>query len=327
MTPFDTSNGGAAVAYAREFGWSVIPTHPTTKKPVIPWARYQQEIADEATIRAWFAKYQAAGVAVITGAVSGLWVVDIDSAAGRDRLAPLHLPVTPSVTSGKGAHLYFARPDLGASGLRNTAGQVDGLDTRGDGGFVVAPPSVHPSGRRYTWRVSPWDTAPAPAPGALIALFATRGDTENAQPVGVSGDAYARLLAEGAPAGRRHDDMIRLVGHLLAHGLNDAEISVLLRPWVDRCAPPFAYAELDETIRTLRAADTRNHGSRWSDRPGSAEAGAIPRGGERLDGGLSLSEGGSCDPQVCDPPAPRYVGAWRRRIASAPADTGRGASS
>ncbi len=70
-------------------------------------------------------------------------------------------------------------------------------------------------------------------------------------------NSYADCLANGSPAGQRHYNMTRLVGHYLALGIAPAEVKILLRPWVDRCTPSFPYEELDTTIRDLAAAEAR----------------------------------------------------------------------
>ncbi len=249
-----------ALAY-RRLGWSVIPINQATKKPPkdFLWKPYQDAAADEATIRSWYARWPQAGVGIVTGAVSGLWVVDVDSADGAERLAALDLPTVPTVKTSKGRHLYFTQPGA----LRNTAKKVEGLDTRGEGGYVNAPPTRHPSGVAYAWDISPWDVAPHLPPPALSALFAERrgGPATRAATGDAAGDGeedvYARMLENGAPAGQRHGDMVKLVGHYIARGLSPREIAILLRPWVDRCSPPFPYDDLDAAIRDLAAADAR----------------------------------------------------------------------
>jgi len=70
-------------------------------------------------------------------------------------------------------------------------------------------------------------------------------------------NSYADCLANGSPAGQRHYNMTRLVGHYLALGIAPDEVKILLRPWVDRCTPSFPYEELDTTIRDLAAAEAR----------------------------------------------------------------------
>lgn len=268
----DASCQDAALYYRRVLGYSVLPIDTATKMPPegFKWKHLQETPADEETIRSWYKRYPRAGVGIITGAVSNLWVVDIDAAEGYARLDPLALPPTPTVKTGKGEHRYFRQPGA----LRNTAKKVPGTDTRGDGGLVVAPPTVHPSGRVYGWDVAPWEVAPPPPPAALVALYAesprpARGGGRRAvggDEADDGGDKYARMLEDGSPAGQRHGDMVTLVGHYIARGLSTREIAVLLRPWVDRCSPPFPYEQLDATIRDLAAAEARKQ-ARTADRP------------------------------------------------------------
>jgi hypothetical protein len=164
----------AALVYAAR-GWRVHPLHepiangarctcgdgPACKsKGKHPRVRDWTHVAttDEATIRAWWARWPTANIGIATGADSGLVVLDVDTGDAKrgDRtlvaLVRDHGPllVTPEVTTGSGgAHYYFAHP---GGRLGNSAGKLgEGLDTRGDGGFVVAPPSTHASGSPYGW--------------------------------------------------------------------------------------------------------------------------------------------------------------------------------
>jgi len=251
----------AAALYYRACGFSPLPINQANKKPPkdFLWGHLQKTPADEATIREWYARWPMAGVGIVTGAVSNLWVVDIDSADGYAQLAPLGLPSTPTVKTCKGEHRYYTRPHE----LRNTAKAVPGLDTRGDGGYVVAPPTIHPDGVPYTWEVGPWEVdAPLPPP-ALVALFTEpQRAAGTVPPAGDTDDVYASMLETGSPKGQRNQDMVKLVGHYIARGLGKREIAILLRPWVARCSPPFPEAQLDVVIERLAAADARNHGER-----------------------------------------------------------------
>jgi hypothetical protein len=159
-------------------GWSVLPMQPRAKRPVVPWRSLQSKAATAATVREWYRRRPDANVGIVTGQVSGLIVLDVDAYhGGADSLAALEsqygaLPATlESRTGGGGRHLYFSHP---GAALTNRTGIRPGLDLRGDGGCVVAPPSIHPSGRRYTWVKlrSPDDIAPAPLPPWLRALAA-----------------------------------------------------------------------------------------------------------------------------------------------------------
>jgi len=249
----------AALVYARDYGWSVIPMGGD-KKPLVGWKRYQTEIADEQTIRGWYRDNPTAGVGVVTGRVSGLWVVDWDTPEGRQALASLNLPVVPTVTTKKGEHRYFALPKE----MRNTARHVPGLDTRGEGGYVVAPPSLHPSGQRYAWAVSPLDAMVTEPPDSLVDLF----DNEDAAIAGggaqVAGDSdgFLDVLQGGVGAGGRNDAASRLAGHYLARGLPEEEVAEILGMWnAVRCTPPLPQQELRATVKSIAQAEARKQGA------------------------------------------------------------------
>ena len=149
-----------------EQAWSVVPVAPGKKRPGLEWAGHQATRATLEQIDAWCTDlYAQYGVGIITGAISGLVVIDVDEGpgkAGGDELAKLQLkhgdlPETPTVrTGGGGRHLYFKHPGRDADGnpIRIKTGKdvlAPGIDVRGDGGMVVAPPTVHPNGRPYEW--------------------------------------------------------------------------------------------------------------------------------------------------------------------------------
>jgi hypothetical protein len=122
--------------------------------------------SDRAAIEDWWRRWPEANVGVATG--EGLLVVDIDGPAGHSALESLSrehgaLPATAAVRTGRegGRHLWL-RLDDGIA-LGNTSGRLGkGIDTRGDGGYVLAPPSLHASGRNYAWEASGASVAPAP---------------------------------------------------------------------------------------------------------------------------------------------------------------------
>jgi hypothetical protein len=136
----------AALEYL-ELGWSVIPIRHRDKRPAIRWQEFQQRRASQSEVRAWFRERPDNNVGIVTGAISGLVVLDIDPGhGGEDSLARLlreHGPLPQTVearTGGGGRHVYFAHP---GGVVRNKVGLAPGIDVRGDGGCVVAPPSVH----------------------------------------------------------------------------------------------------------------------------------------------------------------------------------------
>lgn len=153
----------AALAYARR-GWHVFPCHwpidgdcscknstcqNPAKHPLTP-AGFKDAVTDEEIIRAWWKKWPQANVAIATGAVSGIVVVDVDSREAAEnfkaRVPEIDLKSIPRVATGRGWHLYFRHPG-GVIPCRS--GVLPGIDVRGDGGYCLAPPSVHASGKAY----------------------------------------------------------------------------------------------------------------------------------------------------------------------------------
>ena len=152
----------AALEYCRR-GWPVLPIKAHDKRPLLAWEPFQRTPPDEVAIRKWFARWPDADVGILTGAVSGLVVLDVDAQhQGLESLSRIEAawsalpPTVECRTGGGGRHLYYRHP---GGQVRNKAGLSPGIDLRGDGGYVVAPPSIHPSGSVYEWlpRRSPAD--------------------------------------------------------------------------------------------------------------------------------------------------------------------------
>ena len=122
-------------------GWSVIPLKPKSKVPAIRWEEYQRRLPTPAELESWFTR-PGFNVGIVTGAVSGIFVIDADSPAAvawaEEELPPCDLRVRTS----KGLHLYY--PYSGSRRIRNKVrvevrGEVLDIDIRGDGGYVVGP--------------------------------------------------------------------------------------------------------------------------------------------------------------------------------------------
>lgn len=250
----------AALAYAAR-GWSVIPIEVRGKRPLVPWLEFQQRIATAAEIDAWYRHRGHANVGIVTGRVSGLVVIDVDPRHGGEeslrRLqqdAGLFERTVEAETGGGGRHLYFAHPGIP---LQNRVGIAPGLDLRGDGGCVVAPPSTHSSGRRYVWapRSSPDQRALAQLPQCFLP-----GQHAAAHP-GHPLAHWRDLLREGVEEGRRNDTLASLTGHLLWHGV-DAEVALeLLLAWNrTRCRPPLPDGEVARVVQSIARLHQRERG-------------------------------------------------------------------
>ncbi len=244
----------AAAAYLAR-GWSVLPLQRGDKRPLIRWETLQQAHADAATLARWFAHWPDANIGIVTGEISNLIVLDVDPKhGGDDSLADLErrfgqLPDTVEAgTGGGGRHLYFTHP---GGFVPNRAGLKQGIDLRGDGGYVVAPPSLHPSGQPYAWARgrAPEETAVAALPRWL--LFAGRGARKRR-----SLEEWRHLVHEGVKEGERNTTIASLTGHLLWHGVDPQVALELLLAWNRaRCQPPLD----DEEVARVVASITRLH--------------------------------------------------------------------
>jgi hypothetical protein len=203
-------------------------------------------------------------VGVVTGLISGLVVLDVDPGHGGDeslarfvhRYAPFPATVE-AVTGGGGRHFYFAHP---GGDMRNRAGLAPGIDLRGDGGMVVAPPSMHPSGRRYAWRTghAPHARSLAPMPTWLADLA-----RDGTAAIGHPPEHWRQLVRRGVPEGTRNTTVASLTGHLLWHGVDPEVVVELLLCWNRvRCRPPLPDVEVAETVASIVRTHRRHGGGR-----------------------------------------------------------------
>jgi hypothetical protein len=152
---------GAALAYARR-GVPVFPCEPGGKRP-LTYNGFWDATTDQRRIRGWWGRWPAANVGVPTGRRSDLLVLDVDARGGGfESLATLErengsLPETARArTGGGGVHVFFRYP--AEETVRSSAGTLGpGLDVRGEGGYVVVPPSRTQSAYEWIDRSPPAD--------------------------------------------------------------------------------------------------------------------------------------------------------------------------
>jgi len=163
--------------------------------------------ADVAKVAEWWRRWPDANVGIVTGPVSGYVVLDVDAPAGLRSLAELEqrhgaIRTAQVLTGSGGRHLWFRNPE---EPIRNSAGVLgEGLDVRGDGGYVVVPPSIHESGNPYKWTRELEHVASCPA----WLLEDARGRRNGpAAPVGLV-----------IPEGERDDTLTSLAGSMRRRG-------------------------------------------------------------------------------------------------------------
>jgi len=237
----------AALAYAADHGLRVLPVYAVSEsgacdcgRPECPSAGKHPAIdewperatTDPETIRTWFRRRRNVGIA--TG--RGLLVLDIDL-GGEEWLRQQAVPLTWSARTGSGGLHYYFRLPPGVE-LRDTAGKLAaGVDTRGDGGMVVAPPSV--SGRGlYEWQTAPGEVDLAPIPAWLLTRLLELASGSERSPV--------RDLPETIPTGQRNEALARVAGALWRPGvLSESALAASLQAVNrERCEPPLPADEV-----------------------------------------------------------------------------------
>ena len=174
----------AALGYA-ERGWRVFPLHGIVngtctcggsycssagKHPLVRRGLYEAT-TDVGKIEDWWRRWRSANVGIATGAVSGIVVIDVDLPTAFRSMARLmehELPTTlTGLTGGGGVHLVYGSDDevLGNSAgrLPGIEDELPGIDLRGNGGYIVGPPSLHRSAGSYGWLDADRRIAKAPA--------------------------------------------------------------------------------------------------------------------------------------------------------------------
>ena len=248
----------SALRYVRS-GWSIVPCGQD-KRPLVAWSRWQSERPDAPQVRDWWSRWPEANVAVITGAISGVVVLDLDHGHtdGVDGLESVRrsgrlLPETPCVrTPSGGMHCYFRHP---GSPVANAAGILPGVDFRGDGGYVLAPPSTTPAGA-YEPLAQTRGLKMAAAPDWVLQRESSSRDATAA-------GEWAQLWGEQCARGGRNATAAKLAGHLAAHGLGEDEAQVLVAMWAaGRCDPPLDSSEVERTVTSVYRTDGRRHPER-----------------------------------------------------------------
>jgi len=216
---------------AAGYGLRVFPGQPRGKKPIGPWKAYQENTSATADqLAAWDAS--DFNLCIVTGSASGILVVDVDSPEAQKLIDELDPPLTPAVRTAKGQHLYFRFPDYEIRNSTNIRGVK--LDVRGEGGYVIGAGSIHPTGLRYDWTISPADVEFAPLPDNLRALLekesrsgqrADLGPATDLPSTGVRGLdrclgeelAEAESKVSSAPQGERNDMLFKMAARMAAH--------------------------------------------------------------------------------------------------------------
>ena len=243
-------------------GLHVFPCRPRDKQPAV-CNGVKRATTDQDVITGWWRSTEY-NIGLATGALSRVFVVDIDGADAEAELAKLEqqhdaLPHTVESLTARGRHVYFAWPDRP---VRNSAGKIaPGIDVRGDGGYVLAPPSVHPSGKEYCWSVDSADNF-APAPQWLLAKIVAPSRRDNGAG-GAPAESWRDLVRDGVGEGQRNDMIARLAGHLLRRFVDPLVTLEFLLAWNETCCrPPLVESEVFTIVDSICSIEMKRRGTR-----------------------------------------------------------------
>lgn len=156
------------------------------------------------------------------------------------------MPPTPATKTGRtegGFHRYFAAEK---HRVGNRIKFLPGLDLRATGGYVILPPSLHATGTRYEWVITPSESDFAPLPDWLVKALGPKRPRREATPV----HEWLRI-ADGVSEGERNDAATRLTGHLLRRGVDPEVAFALLIAWNTLNIPPLPDDELTRTFNSI----------------------------------------------------------------------------
>ena len=236
-----------ALVYARR-GFSIIPCRE--KKPIVEWKKYQKVRADEAQIRQWWTEHPDAGIGIVTGAISGLYVVDSDGPNGTTWMKE-NTTLEPTVKTPRDGYHYYT---CGGNGLGNATNFLPELDFRGEGGYIVAAPTRTSAGAYILMgampaqfaqlpdaiklmlnkQVAPSGTMPAPS-GTIVAPSQHHKRHH--------GGTFQHHPAPSFSEGERDDKIFNAAVCLLRGGMPVPEAQDICCMIASTCVPPFPAAE------------------------------------------------------------------------------------
>lgn len=251
----------AAIHYAEKLLWSVIPISPGSKIPPkdFPVVQYRNRIASREEIEGWWRKNPSYNVGIVTGKLSGILAIDHDlyKPEYSEEEALKYIPdniITPTASTPRGGqHQLFRFPDKPIS--IGTA-FIPGMDFRGEGGYIVAPPSTNGNGNGYEWIIRPDEIELATVPEPLlkkILLYARKGFSK-APPENHRKPQDTTETTKIFTEGRRDEDLFHHAYVLFKGGMERENIAQAIEFIANNCIPPFP---ISEALRKVESAFQR----------------------------------------------------------------------
>lgn len=250
-----------ALRYKKDLSMSVIPIRPDNKKPYIKWLKYQKESADKDEITGWFAQYPDAMIGIVTGAISGIMVIDCDNdKAFLDIKASMPAELETWVAkTPRGYHIYFKYPEKGIS---NSTSIIENVDIRGEGGYIIASPSVKENGDIYAWIVSPDSCKLAEIPEEFCILYNIYNSLYKGGVVSDVANQTTKTTNDHKDHsffdyGRRDNDIFHLANCLLKGGCEIDFTTKAIEIIGQNLNPPFPKDEIELKIKSALSRSER----------------------------------------------------------------------
>lgn len=235
-----------ALQYA-SWGLAVFPLKPRDKTPLTNnGSKDATKNTDQ--ISEWWDRWPNANIAIATGAASnGLFVIDLDvneekGINGYEVLSAWEkvngsLPDTVQSITGRGGYdLYYNDQ----STVRNAVGIYDGVDIRGEGGYVVAPPSIHPNGREYAWENDLSETTIAAATGIVFDFILPKKENKRHE---------TQPLPQAITEGSRTSTLVSTIASMRGKSFPVSAIEAAVRATNEQnCFPPLSDKELEREV-------------------------------------------------------------------------------
>lgn len=246
----------AALSYARQ-GLAVFPLVEGAKNPATANG-FKNASTDEEAIRSWWGKNHNYNIGIACGNGTLVIDLDVDEAKGEDGTATLRkwegehgkLPETATAVTGRGGMHMLYHVDGEA---RCSANPKLGVDVRGDGGYIVAPPSIHPNGTRYEWERDPREREVADADAnvmAFIEFVQGKKDDDGNKALSIPGEIES---------GGRNNTLFKMACSLQSKGLsNSAILAAVMAENAEKCNPPLSN---NEVRRLVESALTKEKGN------------------------------------------------------------------
>ena len=237
-------------------GLTIIPlrgrygvSYDDAKRPIVKWEKWQGRKPDPFTVRGWFAQKPDIDIGILTGSKSKLFVLDADGEEGIKSVQSLNLPPTVVNVTPRGLQ-YLLEWDERLNGLATNLvkpfEEYPGLDTRGEGGYIVAPPSTNLGDKLYSWKdgIAYGEIKLASIPEHIVQRLIERAAKEYTDAPDVSADTWLVELKKGVSQGQnRHRAMTRIASFYMSRGIPQDDVMALLLAWNQRCTPPKPEAE------------------------------------------------------------------------------------